>query len=150
VPATGDGIEAYKIMLKDYIGPRLRELGFRGSAGVYTRPDPDHFIRLGFQKSVYGSRQHVKFTLNVSAINKAGWEEARAKKGHLPEEPSASTFYGSKHWQRRIGQLMPQQDREPWWELAPGADVAIVASEVLEVIEGVALPAINEVLATRE
>jgi hypothetical protein len=145
--ATQDGGELYKILQKEHIGPRLRSLGFRGSSGVYTKPDPAYFIRIGFQKSVYGTRRDVKFTLNISAIEKAGWENARATKDHLPAEPSANTYYGSAHWQRRIGQLMPDRDREPWWELAPGSDVTVVANEVLAVIENVALPAIGEATA---
>lgn len=136
-----NAVDAYNAMLKDVIGSRLRELGFHGSAGVYTRPDPTHFIRIGFQKSVYGSRQHVKFTLNISAINKAGWERTRAEKGYLPKEPSASRYYGHEHWQRRIGQLMPQGS-EPWWELTPNADMTAVARDVLSAIETHALPAI--------
>lgn len=49
-------------MVKWFIGPRLRELAFRGSGGVYTGPNADYFTRIGFQKSVYGTSQRVKFT----------------------------------------------------------------------------------------
>ena len=136
-------LDAYNAMLKETIAPRLRELGFRGSGGVYTRPDPTHFIRIGFQKSVYGSRAHVKFTINISAIDKEGWERARADEDHLPKEPSASIFYGHQHWQRRIGQVMPREGSEPWWELTVGTDTAAVGRDVLTAIETFALPAID-------
>ena len=136
-------VDDYNAMLKEIIGPRLRELGFRGSSGVYTRPDPAHFIRIRFQKSVYGSRQHVKFTLNVSAINKAQWNRARQEEDYLPKEPSASRYYGHEYWQRRIGQLMPSKGSEPWWELTPDTDAAAVGRDVLSAIETYALPAIE-------
>jgi len=139
-------IDAYNAMLKDTVGPRMRELGFRGSGGVYTRPDPDYFIRVGFQKSVYGSRQHVKFTLNLSAISKAQWGHARTDRTNLPKEPAANTFYGLEHWQRRINLLMPAQERPPWWELTPQTDTPTLAREVLLAIERYALPAIDGVV----
>lgn len=141
--------DTYKVMLKTCLGPRLRELGFRGSGGVYTRPDPNFFVRIGVQKSPYSTSKHVKFTLNISAIEKTGWAEARVEEERLPEEPSANTFYGSAHWQRRIGQLMPEEDREPWWELLPSIDLEALARKVLSVIEGVALPAIENVTTKR-
>jgi hypothetical protein len=132
-------------MHKEWIGPRLRELGFRGSGGVYTRPDSRNFVRIGFQKSVYGTKQQVKFTLNVSVINKAQWEAARAEQDHLPVEPSANTFYGGAFWQQRISELMPRQDRERWWELSPTSDIEAVAADVLKVIEEIGLPAMDKV-----
>ena len=132
--------DVYKAMLKDAIGPRLRALGFKGSAGTYTKPSETHFIQLGFQKSAWNDRHEVRFTINVSVIDKSVWAETR--KENWPAVPIANRHYGSLFWQRRISGI--REDMDTWWQLSTGTAYNGVAAAVLADIEEIALPAMEE------
>jgi hypothetical protein len=56
--------EAYAAMHRNDIAPRLRELGFKGSAGTYVLPDEESWRVVAFQKDRYSTRDWVHFTVN--------------------------------------------------------------------------------------
>jgi hypothetical protein len=78
-------------MLRSEVAPRLRALGFKGSGQVYTLPDEDAWVLVGFQKFTRSTADHVDFTINVTVASKAAWSEM-GRERNLPEKPSANIF----------------------------------------------------------
>jgi uncharacterized protein DUF4304 len=87
--------EAYKEMLKTAIAPGLRSSGFKGSGQNYRLPSDHYWAMLGFQKSTSSDAGRVRFTVNVLVVSRSKWDAVRAESPHLPERPTATTFWGT-------------------------------------------------------
>ena len=74
-PATAQA--AYVEMMRTAIAPQLRALGLRGSSPSFVLPDDDWWLLVGFQKSYYSTADSVRFTVNLTAANKAAWAAGR-------------------------------------------------------------------------
>jgi hypothetical protein len=98
------------------------------------------------QKSTASNAQAVRFTINVTAVSKRAWIEARSEHSYLSERPSASISYGPLAWQRRIGQLL-SDSRDKSWTVAARASTESLRVDVVEAIRIYALPAIEQELA---
>lgn len=131
----------YDRMMKDVVRPALRELGFTGSSGRFElKKDGETWRLLGFQKSAYSDRDEVRFTLNLSTISKAVWEEQSASRV-LPAKPSSSTYYGAWTRQTRITDLLPDKEAgEKWWRVMPGQDMDALSADLLGNIRDYAVP----------
>jgi hypothetical protein len=86
--------DLFKHVMRDHITPALRDLGFRGSwyRSLWYQ-DGDYLGTLWTQKSVHSTKDHVSFTVHLSA-------------GHGP----TSDVY----WTRSLLRLIPG-NRDPWW-----------------------------------
>jgi hypothetical protein len=132
--------QVYAAMLRDEIGPRLRELGFSGSSGVYHLRDDHWWCLVAFQKNYYSRRDWVKCTVNVTRFSKVAWERHRARAGGPakpngimdPETPAGVTL--------RIGNLLPPAGEDRWWELTPRQPTARVSGDVVAAIRDRAIP----------
>ena len=137
-------------MMRVQIAPRLRELGFRGSGQSYSLPDETAFVLLGFQKDKYSDADAVPFTVNLTVASKAAWAAARRERPWIGEKPSANTRAGTFAWERRITEVLATRYHdvapEIWWTVKAGQDTTAVATEVLEIIENDALPAMRDEL----
>jgi hypothetical protein len=133
-------------MLREQVGPRLRELGFRGSGGSYLLPDDRWWALIGFQKDRYSDARLVRFTVNVAAADKAVWAAARNREPWLPARPSGNTNYPVGEC-IRIGQVLPTRV-DTWWAVPAGAATQALADEVVGVIRDHALPWIHERVGT--
>lgn len=133
--------DIYRLMLKDHVGPFLRERGWRGSQGTYADPDSDYWVQVGFQRSQWNTADHVKFTLNLSVMSKAMWSEAREERSDFPAVPSANGDWGRRGWFERIGSVMHGGDF--WWAIDSGDDPVALAGEVTEALDRFGLPAIE-------
>ena len=136
----------YAAMLRDWIAPRLRELGFRGSGGTYLLPDERRWALIGFQKDRYSDARQVRFTVNVAVADRAAWEAARAEHPWLPPRPSGNTHYPIGDLVR-IGQLLPARV-DTWWVVPAAAPTDGVADEVVRAIRDYALPWMREHLGS--
>jgi hypothetical protein len=60
---------AYRVMLREYIAPTLRELGFRRgpSLGAFRCETATHAAEVRFRKSRGSTRQHVDFWVDMHA-----------------------------------------------------------------------------------
>ncbi|HEX2073088.1 MAG TPA: DUF4304 domain-containing protein [Geodermatophilus sp.] len=127
--------DQYKRMLRQEIGPALRDLGMKGSSGNFVLPDPDQYLLVGFQGSRSNTAEADRFTVNLAVISKSAW-----KQGWRPwwGKPSA-TVQGPVGTYMRLGELMPQHD-DVWWELTPGTDTATLAAEVVQAVQQFGLP----------
>jgi hypothetical protein len=134
--------DTYAAMLKTLIAPGLRAVGFKGSGQNYRLPSDDYWAMLGFQKSTSSDASHVRFTGNVVVVSRSGWDAIRAESPHLPERPTATTYWGTFVWQKRIGALLPGGE-DLWWEVEAGSDAAELADAILWAIRDYVLPAMQ-------
>jgi Domain of unknown function (DUF4304) len=134
--------DTYAAMLKTLIAPGLRAVGFKGSGQNYRLPSDDYWAMLGFQKSTSSDASHVRFTGNVVVVSRSGWDAIRAESPHLPERPTATTYWGTFVWQKRIGELLPGGE-DQWWEVEAGSDAAELADAILWAIRDYVLPAMQ-------
>lgn len=96
--------------------------GIRGSSGMFELPDDEVWRLLGFQKSAFGDRAHVKFTVNLSTIDREVWQLRRTATPGTPARPSANTYYGYWARQQRIGQVVPGGN-DLWWDVYPDTHI---------------------------
>jgi hypothetical protein len=147
-----DAPKLFEEMLKTQIAPALRELGMRGSGQNYRLPNENgDYALLGFQKDSWDGV--TRFTANVAFYNGRGWQEARARHGWLPAEPTATSMYAVEPdvqgWTERVGSLMdPPHDH--WWTSRTADDVPAVAAHVIAVVRDAVLPQLRARLAGSE
>jgi Domain of unknown function (DUF4304) len=134
--------ETYGELLKTRVAPALRELGFKGSGQNYGLPSDDFWALLGFQKSTSSDAGRVRFTANVLVVSRADWDAVREERPHLPKRPTATTFWGTFVWQKRIGALLPGGE-DLWWEVAAGVDTTELADAVVWAVQDYVLPAMR-------
>lgn len=135
-----DARKALADVLRQQIAPRLRALGFVGSGRTFRLPNPEaHFALLGFQRCRYSDPELARVTANVSFYRAEEWREARTRQPSLPATPGANTVY-SVGWHERVGYLLPFP-HDHWWPVTSAhEDAALVASDVLAVVEAYVLP----------
>lgn len=114
--------ERYDAMVREEIRPLLAPLGFRKRRNRFVREDEAGWRAIDFQASAWGSRDKVKFTINLAV--------------HVGE---LGTRRGAEHVHERIGSLLdPSGDR--WWPLEATTDTAALGAELRELLEGLGLP----------
>lgn len=142
-------LEEFASLIKDHVGPRLREWGWIGSGANWVRPDPTQWVLLGWQKDRYSDAAAVSFTANLKVISKDAWDAENIPRGRRPSKPSASTRWGIG-WEERLGSVIPGTAGDRWWSVRPGEELAPIAEEVLRALETHGVPAIGSALAAAE
>jgi hypothetical protein len=140
--------EAFNVMVKQQIAPALRELGFKGSGQRFTLPNEEHYALVGLQKFSWSDCDEVEFTANVTVAERGVWEAERRQGRNLPKQPSASIFYGTFVWQRRIGSLAPGGE-ERKWRVSPDRPTDAVAEDFVATIRDHGLPAMRKQMRAR-
>lgn len=108
--------QAYELMMREQVGPALRELGFAGTARIFRYGGSGCRCEVRWQKDGRWTRQQsLRFTINL------GW------------------WWGGG----RIFELMPVPAGDTWWDLRRGQPSAPVAVSVVAAIRCYALPAIQ-------
>jgi hypothetical protein len=142
---TANAVTAQSVfaeMLRTEIAPHLRGLGFKGSGRSYVLPDDERWLIVAFQKDYYSRADCVRFTVNLAVANKRAWNEARVTAPGLPRRPSGNAHY----WEDqsggviRLGNLMPPDGQDRWWEVGPGRPSGPQAKRILLAIERLAIP----------
>jgi len=80
----------------------------------------------------------LKFTVNLSVIDREVWAEHALAEPYLGKKPKPSTFYGDWAEQVRIGRLTPT-GQDLWW-LKQGDDPKPIAEQVTATLLGLAVP----------
>jgi uncharacterized protein DUF4304 len=90
--------DAYKVLMRDYIAPRLRELGFKGSGREFWLSSELFWAGIGFQASAWSDKSAVQFTVNIQVVEKDRWAELVASRPDpkYPERPAANNSYSSR------------------------------------------------------
>ena len=122
--------QVYDQLMKESFAPALRAVGLKGSGGRFELPSEKYWSQLGFQKSAYSDSAALKFTVNLSVIDRETWAEHAAAEPHLGKKPAPSILYGSWAEQARIGQLTPPGE-DLWWWLNRGDAPGPVAEQVV-------------------
>ena len=117
--------DAYRLMLRRFIAPALRELGFRRgpSLGAFRYETASHAAEVRFRKSRGSTRRDVDFWINMHASD------------------IKTEFV---YWDWDLRSLAPEL--LSLWVLRAGDRVEPVASEVLRVFRGYGWPAIQAAL----
>lgn len=121
-------LEVYDYALRHRFALHLRSLGFKGSGRHYALPHESAWAQVGFQKSRGNTADRVRFTINLSVIDKAAWEDARERFPYYPARPNPNHIYGVSGSHQRIGHLLPGRS-DVWWSFATGQESADVLAE---------------------
>src|SRR5260370_16357446 len=100
---------AYKVLMRDYVAPRLRELGFKGSGREFWLSSESFWAGIGFQASAWSDKSGVQFTVNIQVVEKDRWAELVASRTDrkYPRRPAANSSSSARvAWATRIGALM--------------------------------------------
>ena len=125
---TATAQDAYRLMLRAYIAPALRELGFRRgpSPGAFRYETATHAAEVRFRKSRGSTRQEVNF-----------WTDM-----HTSDITTEWVY-----WERNLHSLANSLGELAWpWEVSSGGPVEPVAGEVLRVFRSYGWPAIQAAL----
>ncbi|MCC9311205.1 DUF4304 domain-containing protein [Kitasatospora sp. RB6PN24] len=144
-PHAATAQELYRTMMRDRVAPRLRELGWKGSGQRFELPDPRAWVQLGFQSSRSNSASSLKFTINISVIDRQAWGAHQAEHPGLPAQPNPSTHYGPQFSPVRIGHLLAAR-QDTWWHISAAQPVDRViraANGVVASISDYAMPEIR-------
>jgi uncharacterized protein DUF4304 len=114
--------QQYDVMIRDEIGPWLRERGFRKRRNRFRRVDRDGWQVVDFQASSWGSRDDVRFTINL-------WVGVTELEG---AEADAQV-------QQRVGALLPSGE-DHWWPLDADTDTSALATELRAVLAELCIP----------
>jgi len=142
VTQSSSGQQRFAAFLKDRIAPALRERGLKGSGQSFSLPDDTRYLQVGFQRSVHNSAEEVSFTINLQAVARSTWDQARAERPWLPERPAPNTRYGTFVWLRRAGLVMPEQ-RDTWWFVRADTDLDRLTDEILHAFDAWLIPALR-------
>jgi hypothetical protein len=114
--------EKYDAMVREEVGPWLRERGFSKRRNRFRRASDDGWQVVDFQASQWGSHDDVRFTISV-------WvgvsELAEAEAGAQVQE--------------RVGALLPGGE-DHWWAVDLATDTTDLADEVRRVLQERCLP----------
>ena len=132
--------------LKTTVGPALRDMGLKGSAGHYLLPDSLFWAQVGFQKNRSSAAAIVAFTVNISVISKTAWEAYRStaaeRNWSLPRIPSSNSSWKGLGLSERLGRLMPEND-DLWWGINTEESAKAAGQDVVAAILKFGLPAIR-------
>lgn len=109
-------------MIRDEVASWLRERGFRKRRNQFRRADDQGWQVVDFQASQWGSRDDVRFTINL-------WVGVRELEA---VEPHAQV-------QQRVGALLPG-GQDHWWSLDRSTDTSALAADLRGVLASVCLP----------
>jgi Domain of unknown function (DUF4304) len=134
--------EAYKLLLRDHLSPRLRTLGFRGAGSEWELPSPSHWILLGFRRDRFTDAELVKLTVSLQVVRRDTWRRAHLAHSYVKARPRPNVITGAFAWHTGLGSLMPTS-RDPWWSLRPSDDLEALAEDVVAAVRDYALPAMQ-------
>lgn len=134
VPVANHDVEppqkVYSELMKLAFAPALRKAGLRGSGGRFELPSERFWAQLGFQKSAYSDGQELRFTVNLSVINRDEWDRQVKAKPYLGAKPTPTVHYGSWAEQVRIGRITAVGE-DKWWRILRGVDSTSVRDDAL-------------------
>lgn len=140
VPGSGPAVQQiYDELMKESWAPALRSAGLKGSRGRFQLPCDKHWLLLGFQKSSYSTADVLRFTVNLSAIDRGLWVEYAGARPDRAQTPTPIFTYGDWHEHVRIGHLTRLRE-DHWWRLRRGEDPQATAEQVLVALRELAVP----------
>ncbi|XAS72002.1 DUF4304 domain-containing protein [Micrococcaceae bacterium Sec5.1] len=127
----GTAQDHFRSMVRTELAPELRRLGFRGSGAQFELPSASHWLLLGIQRSTSSTADEVRFTVNLSAVDRQAWITKRETEKWMGVRPSANVL-GPVTTSMRLGVLIWGTDT--WFAIQPNRSTKDVAFEVLDAI----------------
>jgi hypothetical protein len=115
-------------MLRDEVGPWLRDRGFRKKRNRFTRSGDAGWQVVDFQASQFGSRTETSFTINL-------WVGA--------PELTRGELGGDEQIFERIGHLTDSGE-DLWWKVKERTDTGKLAEELNQLLGERGLPWLEE------
>ncbi len=125
-------VERFAGWLTTDIAPALRGRGLTKTGSSFHRRGADGWGVVNFQKSQFGSRAHVRFTINIGV----GLDRVLAAQGHDPSRKPPSYRCS---WQLRIGELIDDGE-DHWWDLDACTDLDRLTAQIVAVVIERGLP----------
>ena len=128
-----DARDSFREMLRDHVGPALRQEGFTGSGANWRRRnDSGDWGVVNFQKSAYGSAHSVDFYINLSLVV----EPERQFFAWLNNRPVSKMPGGSDDvWSIRLDPPPRRgRDRFDKWQFGDGTDSGLIGEEVIDTV----------------
>lgn len=131
----------FKEIIYSCFHEKLKALQFKKRANNFYRNlgEIGHIVHV--QKSVYGSKNQISFTVNIGIFSSLYWMSAYNYK-NVAEAPSYPTE-AVCIIRKRIGQFIDGKDL--WYDLNEGSNVSPLISELTEIMELKVLPFLDEV-----
>lgn len=140
-----DARDSFREMLRDQVGPALRQEGFAGSGANWSRRnDAGDWGVINFQKSEYGSAHSVDFYINLSLVVEperqfSAWLNGRP----VSKVPGAFDDV----WSMRLDPPpRPGRDRFDKWQFGDGTASRLIGEEVIDSVLTVAMTTFNTLL----
>jgi hypothetical protein len=118
-------------MIRRVMWPELKRARFRRARNRFSRWVGDGWEIIDFQASSWGSRDDVRFTINLGTALVALRQFTPWDEKNPPPESSA-------HLRERIGVLLA--GRDVWWDVGPTTDVDAVAADMLRLLREIGIP----------
>jgi Domain of unknown function (DUF4304) len=113
--STVDGVtaqEVYRVLLRDHVGPALRGIGYKGSAGHFHKKVDDYVVAIGFQKNKWSDCEHVDYRINLRVVHPATAEKFDAANTAAREIDREWQYAPAGNWFATFpGPMMPMSGR---------------------------------------
>src|SRR5690242_20475784 len=136
-----DNQEFTKIILGKMHGV-LKPSGFRKNGSTFFKECGDDVVlEVNLQKSTSSTRTDLRATVNLRVYSRT-LTRAMGYPMDYPADPH-------RHWEARIGQLMPEQ-RDRWWTVQTEQTAVQAGEEIAEALSCFGLPALDAVSSTEK
>lgn len=126
--------EKFDFIVKEGLWLELKPLGFRKKANNFYKNLGETGQVINVQKSVYGSKDAVSFTLNIGVFEPKYWLCRYGNSKELPEFASEPECLIRK----RIGELKGEEDT--WYEVDENSDESALAAQMSSNLNEYILP----------
>ena len=107
---------AFTTLLKDMVGPELKEHGFSKKGPTFYLWCKDNWGLINFQKSSSSTNESITFTVNL------GVASSRLLKFFSSVKETGKPSIWDCHWRERLGILLPEHN-DKWWVLYRETDL---------------------------
>ena len=135
-----NAIGVFADLLKNRISPFLREKGFRGSRQLFIGQFGQNWGMVQFQKSAYGTKDAVRFTINVGVCSN------RLRSFFRPGRVGSPKSVYECHWYERVGWLLPEH-QDTWWDVTAMTTPDDFAESIKHILSDIAIPTIMKFCA---
>lgn len=145
--------EEFAALLKQRVGPDLRQSGFKGSSGRYELRVGGNALLVGLQRSSWSTSEQIEFTLNWTIVHGTVWQEVRRREPWVGNWPNHNCDVLGTTWNGRIHDLVEGADPMDWWVIDAPTDSGVhtrnssVMEEVVARVNSLLLPLAQTVLA---
>jgi hypothetical protein len=129
-------MDIFKKIITEVNSP-LKQMGFIKKGNSFYLEAHKNFGVINFQKSRESTKEVVKFTINFGV-----YSDVLAQLQY-DYNSSVKPEVEQCHWLARVGTFM-KDSPDFWWEVKVSDDLNRVASNVMDIVQNIAMPEINK------